>query len=83
VVSGSVVSDDDVGLIIGGGYGRKSTGSVCVEASVFGVSVCTTMLVTDVVDCVALLIAGIGSDRGSLRWCSIRISFHGTVVVDG
>jgi len=81
-VSGSVLSGEDVGLTSGGGNGRTSTCSVWVEASVFGVSVCVVVLVTDLVTSVALSTVGVDRKRGSLWWRSIHINFHGVSADD-
>jgi len=65
VLSSSAVSGDDEGLIIGGGNGKTSTGSVWVAASFFSIPVCAAESVIGAAEVVALSTVGLVTDRGS------------------
>jgi len=73
-VSGGLVmsitkSDEEAGLISGGGSGNKTTGSICTSALNVSILVCTSLF-------------SLWTKRGSDLICSTLMSFHDLVALE-
>jgi len=83
VLLGSALSGDDDELVMAGGNGKISSGSVCVDASVTIVVAWTALWDTDLLELPFLLPVDVDGNRGSSCCRSTRMSFHGTADVAG